>query len=190
MASSGILSRLPFARSIERDGEQFFQTGRMLVITLGMFIDAVKEMRFSGLERFYAPRFSGNSLGLKKPELESERDGISIWRFSSDNAVVDSQSAIAEWGKYMGSFDDVEEISLHLHRLELWKSPTSVIASVRFEHIGTPRDARRTCIDRAYFRTEWERNGSSLNLSSQRLISGERIYSDQPHFINVAGEAG
>jgi len=52
MASSGILSRLPFARSIERDGEQFFQTGRMLVITLGMFIDAVKEMRFSGLERF------------------------------------------------------------------------------------------------------------------------------------------
>src|ERR1051326_3202474 len=97
MPSSGILSLLPFAGSIEKSGEQFFQTGRLLVITLGMFIDAVKEMRFSGLERFYAPRFSGNSLGLNKRELESERDGISTWRFSGDNATLDSKSAITEW---------------------------------------------------------------------------------------------
>jgi ASPIC/UnbV protein/VCBS repeat protein len=187
---SGILSRLPFAGSIEKNGEQFFQTGRMLVITLGLFTDALKEMHFSDLERFYAPYFSGNSLGLNRPELESERDGISSWHFSSDNTRLDFKSAITEWRKYMESFDDVEEISLHLHRLELWKSPTSVIASIRFEHIGTPRGARRTCIDRAYFRTEWERDGNSFHLSSQKLISGERIYSDRPHFINVAGEAG
>jgi hypothetical protein len=124
MPSSGNFSRHPFAGSIEKNGEQFFQTGRMLVITLGLFIDTVKEMRFSGLERFYAPGFSGNSLGLNKPELESERDEISTWRFSGNNATLDSKSAITEWRKYMESFDDVEEISLHLHHLELWKSPT------------------------------------------------------------------
>src|SRR5437016_3444659 len=58
----GVLSKLPFAGSIEKNGEQFFQTGRLLVITLGMFIDAVKELRFSSLERFYAQQFSGNTL--------------------------------------------------------------------------------------------------------------------------------
>jgi len=155
-----ILSRLPFISSIDRQGEQFFQTGRLLVITLGMFMDAVKKLQFSNLERFYAPRFSGNSLGLNKPELDSERDGILTWRFGADNAVLDREASIAEWRKYMESFDDVEEIALHLHRLELWKSPNSVVASLRFEHIGTPRGAQRTCIDRAYFQTSWERNGS------------------------------
>ena len=176
--------------SIESDGEQFFQTGRLLVITLGMFIEAVKELRFPGLERFYAAGFSGNDLGLNKPGLETERDGILTWKFGGDNAVLDREGAIAEWRRYMEGFDDTEEISLHLHRLEEWKSPDSVVASVRFEHIGTLRGARRTCIDRASFQTSWQRNGGSLELSSWKFIQGERHYSGQPHFTNVAHDAG
>ena len=123
-----ILSRLPFISSIDHQGEQFFQTGRLLAITLGMFMDAVKELQFSSLERFYAPRFSGNSLGLNTPELDSERDGILTWRFDADNAVLDREGSIAEWRKYMESFDDVEEIALHLPEPRLCTDNGAMIA--------------------------------------------------------------
>src|SRR5262249_620338 len=98
--------------------------------------------------------------------------------------------SIAEWRRYIESFEQIDEIALHLHRLENWKSPHSIVASLRFEHIGTPRGARRSCIDRAYFRTTWERSDHTLRLTSQSLIKGERIYSERPHFENVAHQAG
>ncbi|HKD13526.1 MAG TPA: CRTAC1 family protein [Candidatus Angelobacter sp.] len=187
---SGILARAPFVEAIDRQGERFFQTGRSLLSTLSMFIESVKTQKFSSLDRFYAETFRGNHLGLTTLKLESERDGICSHSFCCDQIVIDRQDAIAEWRKYIESFKNVEEISLHLHRLEKWKSADAIAASVRFEHIGTLRGAKRSCIDRAYFRTEWERNGDALQLKKQTLIKGERVFSEQPQFLNVAAEAG
>jgi ASPIC/UnbV protein/VCBS repeat protein len=185
-----ILSRAPFAKSIEERGERFFQTGRLLVITLDMFSGALRELQFPSLARFYASRFSGRSLGLTNPAPASERGGICVHGFCGDGPAKDRDGSIAEWRQYIESFDGIEEIALHLHRLENWKSPNSLTASLRFECIGTPRGAKRPCIDRAYFQTSWERIGHALQLSSQSLISGERIYSEKPHFVNVAHDAG
>ncbi|HKE32922.1 MAG TPA: VCBS repeat-containing protein, partial [Candidatus Angelobacter sp.] len=176
--------------AIDRRGEHFFQTGRSLLSTLSLFIETVRAQQFSRLERFYGETFRGNRLGLTTLKLESERDGICSHSFCRDQVVIDGQDAIGEWRKYIKSFEKVEEISLHLHRLEEWKSANAVTASVRFEHIGTPRGAKRSCIDRAYFKTEWERNGNALQLKSQALIKGERVFSEQPQFLNVAAEAG
>src|SRR5438046_508256 len=84
----------------------------------------------------------------------------------------------------------MEEFALHLHRLENWNGTGPLIGSVRFEHIGTIKGAKRPSIDRAYFRMAWERQGDSLQIVDQTLLEGERIFSEKPHFVNVAGQAG
>jgi hypothetical protein len=188
--NSGILSWAPFVTSIERQGELFFQTGRLLVDTMASFIGSVKRREFSKLAGSYHPAFRGNRLGLNILEPESERDGICTQKFYDDDAVIGHEDALAEWQKYIESFDHIEEISLHLHRLEQWKPGKAIIASIRFEHIGTLLGAPRSCIDRAYFRTSWERVGDTLQLKTQNLIQGGRMYSQQPHFLNVAEAAG
>ena len=142
------------------------------------------------MQDFYADHFRGSSLGLGELKLQSVRDGIRTQGFVASDAMLSREDCVAEWQKYIQSFEDTVEISLHLDRLEEWKSATFLSASVRFEHIGTPQGAARTCIDRAYFRTSWQRNGEALQLTSQKLIKGERIFSEQPHFANVAHAAG
>lgn len=180
--------RLPFLESIDRAGERFYQTGRLLVRTLASFAEALKKS-FT-LDGFYARDFSGLDLGLNKLRLKTEKDGILIHSFTASQATLNGEEAAAEWRKYLQAFDEVEELSLHLHRLEEWKRGNSVTAIVRFEHIGRARGAGRTCIDRAYFRTCWQRAGDDLLLKSQTLVQGERIFSEHPHFVNVAADAG
>ncbi|PYX89513.1 MAG: hypothetical protein DMG67_14915, partial [Acidobacteria bacterium] len=87
-------------------------------------------------------------------------------------------------------FDQTEELSLHLHKIENWKAAGPLVTSVRFEHIGIPRGAKTSCIDRAYFRVVWERSPGALLLSAQAMINGERTASDRPQFLNVAQQAG
>ncbi|HEY6251379.1 MAG TPA: CRTAC1 family protein [Candidatus Angelobacter sp.] len=187
---SGILSRAPFLDSIERKGELFFQTGRLLVDTLAKFSASLKTRQFSSLAEFYHPEFCGNRLGLSDLKLESERDGICTQKFCGDDSIVALAGALAEWRRYIESFEETEEISLYLHRLEEWEPGRTIVATVRFEHIGTPYGAKRSCIDRAYFRTSWERAGETVQLKTQSLIKGDRVFSEQPHFLNVAQDAG
>ena len=183
------LVKIPFLQSIDKEGEHFFQTGRLLVKVLARFVDNVKTQRFSELERFYSREFSGNSLGLNDLQLKSDRDGILIHDFRSGHTSLNAAQSVMEWSRYIQSFEHVEEISLYVHRLESWKSSSFVTASVRLEHIGRQIGAARTCIDRAYFKTTWKRRDENLWLQSQQLIKGERIFSEKPHFIDVGAEA-
>jgi hypothetical protein len=176
--------------SIERQGEEFFQTGRRVVNTLQEIAECLKSLQFSRLEQFYSSRFSGTSLGINDPVLEQERDGILTHRFALRNEFTEHRLALSEWRTYFQSFDHTEEIALHLHRVEEWKRSKPLITTIRFEHIGTLRGALRSSMDRAYFRVAWERENGGLKILAQSLISGERMVADQPHFVDVASVAG
>ena len=177
-----IVSALPFLGSIERDGEEFFQCGSLVVNTLNKVGECLKGRQFDELDRFYEETFSGSSLGLNCAELDSERDGIHSFQFCAKDTIKGRAGAIREWQRYIQSFDQTEELSLHLHKIENWKAAGPLVTSVRFEHIGIPRGAKTSCIDRAYFRVVWERSPGALLLSAQAMINGERTASDRPQF--------
>ena|SRR5207237_982416 len=63
-----IVSALPFLGSIERDGEEFFQCGSLVVNTLNKVGECLKGRQFDELDRFYEETFSGSSLGLNCAE--------------------------------------------------------------------------------------------------------------------------
>jgi hypothetical protein len=185
-----ILARATFPDFIEADGERFFQTGKLIVNTLARFGESVRNAQLNKLEQFYDRDFSGSSLGLARYTLKAQKDGICEYRFQGGNTPIGREQALAEWNAYIASFEQTEEFALHLHRLESWDGTGPLIGSVRFEHIGTVQGATRLCIDRALFRTAWERRGDTLQIIDQTLLEGDRIYSEKPQFTNVARAAG
>src|SRR5579872_6311702 len=172
----------------EREGWRFFNTGKDIVSNLGSLAKAVKAKDIAGIDNFYARNYSGSPLGLNKLEQAEDKDGVRKYLFRSDNSTVARDAAVAEWKAYLDNFDSIEEVGLHVYRLEKWKGDPQAI--VRFELIGTPKGAPAAGIDRAYFRMQFESSGGSLKTSQAALMEGDRIISEKPQFTNVAKEAG
>ena len=174
----------------DREGLRFFNTGKDIVTTLGSLAKVAKAKDFAGIESFYAASFSGSPLGLNKLEQVEEKDGIHKLAFRSDGGATGRDAAVAEWRSYLDSFDSIEEVALHVGKLEKWESGSDLEASVRFELIGTPKGAAQAGIDRAYFHMKFDSSGGSMKILQASLMEGDRSIGDKPQFTNVAKEAG
>lgn len=175
---------------IERKGEQFFQTGKSIAMFLREFSKSLARRDCREIQAYYTESFAGKSLGVTDLRISAEREGITSCAFHADAKVLKRQDAAVEWGAYIASFEDTEEVGLYLHRLHKWAPSRPIEATVRFEHIGKPSKAVRPCIDRAYFRMAFERTEQTLRIADQSLVEGNRLTSPKPHFVDVAREAG
>ncbi len=175
---------------LERKGIQFYERGKQIVETMGVLAKAVQARDVAAIESHYAKSYSGRRLGFLKLDPASEKDGIRRLRFSSDGEAPNREAALAEWRSYLDTFDSIEEVGIHIHRMEKWDSESEWIASIRFELIGTPKGGPQAGIDRAYFRMKFVPTSEGLKISEASLIEGDRIIGDKPQFVNVAKEAG
>src|SRR5260370_24780618 len=128
----------------EREGWRFFNTGKDIVANLGSLAKAVKAKDIAGIDNFYARNYSGSPLGLNKLEQAEDKDGVRKYLLRSDNSTAVREAAVAEWKAYLDTFDSIEELGFHVHRLEKWKSGSDLRAIVSFELIGTPKGAAAT----------------------------------------------
>ncbi|HKH43493.1 MAG TPA: CRTAC1 family protein [Thermoanaerobaculia bacterium] len=173
----------------DREGQRFFNSGREVVQTLAGLARAVETRDPAGIEKHYSPRYQGTPLGITTLQKVGDRDGIAVLRFAASGSSLDRTGALAEWQKYLAGFDSIEEVGLHLHRLEEW-SGDDLAGIVRFEVIGTPRGAPRPGIDRGFFRMRFERTSEGLRIVESALVDGERQASPRDLFVNVAHAAG
>jgi hypothetical protein len=179
-----------FADRVDQSGQRFFQTGGEVVATLDHLARGFSSRDWAKTETFFSERFEGTLLGLTRLDPADEKDGLRRLRFRAGDMPLDRSRAIEEWRSYVDSFDQIEEVALHLHRLESWDSPDRIVASVRFELIGKPKGAPRAAVDRAYFRFEFESLDGQLRIRKGSLLEGERIIGDRPQFVDVSREAG
>jgi hypothetical protein len=188
------LDRLPGVRSIckslDRNGELFFQSGRSLAEFLVRFGYVLEQRRVDELEDFYSHAFVGQGFRVNELAPLSDRDEIRVCLLRPRSVHMTSCMAREEWRNYLEGFDRIEQISFHLHRLHEWKKCDYLSATVRFELIGDPCGQGASVVDRADFAMEWSRLGESVHLQSQRLIRGERILSRSIQFQNVGNFAG
>src|SRR4051794_30666206 len=68
---------------IDREGLQFFNTGKEIVQTLAQVARAVQKRDLAAVAARYSPAFQGSSLGLTRPEPADEREGVRTYRFPS-----------------------------------------------------------------------------------------------------------
>ena len=175
---------------MNRQGIHFFSTGANIMATLNRLSQAICSKDMSRLREFFAADFQGESLGLLRHRAVEEKDGVRLLRFSPEKNILDRDGALGEWREYQESFESIEEAGFHIHRLEQWKLPLSLVASLRFELIGKPTGTPRFGIDRALFRFKFRQVGDRLEIVSASLMEGERALNDRRHFTNVAKEAG
>jgi ASPIC and UnbV/FG-GAP-like repeat len=192
--ATGNLMRIPIAgsifRAIDRQGEQFFQAGRTLITFLDQMAELLRRHDSAALGHLYAESFSGRKLGLTDLSPIHERDGVRQAKFHAGRHAVSRHDVIAEWLTYIDGFDQIEELSLHVHRFEEWRKPGQLAASLRLELIGTPSRERASGIDRAYLRIAWQICGEVLQICDQSLIEGERIVCGEAHFQDMSEAAG
>ncbi len=175
---------------VDRQGWRFFNSGKDIVATLGSMAKAAKGKDGAGIESFYAADYSGAPLGLNRLRQTEEKDGARLYRFTSEGGAAGRDAALAEWRQYLDSFESIEEVQMHVHRLLQWDSGPELLADVRFELIGTPKGAAQPGIDRAYFHMKFLNSSGSLKITQASLIEGDRSIADKPQFTNVAKEAG
>ncbi len=191
LAAVVLLVMVSFAAAawLDRAGWRFFNTGKAAVDELGELAAALAAGDLAAVEGSYSPAYSGSQLGLTELALRDDRDGVRTYGLTASGAAADRAAAVDEWGRYLAGFAEVEEVGLFVHRLEEWRSE-EIVASVRFELIGTPAGETRSGIDRALFRVGFERAGDGLAIRRAELIEGDRVISSEPHFVDVAADAG
>jgi len=179
---------------LDKRGQAFFEAGRGAVEVLGGLARALKARDLDAVGRFYSPGLRGTSLGLTRLRRDQEKDGVESFRFSPDGAALDRAAALAEWRSYLDGFGSVEELGLHVHRVEEWEPGGEVTAQVRFELIGTPRGRAQPGIDRAFFRMRFANSPEGLRIVEASPLdgpmAGERLIADRPQFTEVGEQAG
>ena len=188
------VARIPImgslCKSIDRQGETFFECGQILVHFLDGMGRVLRQNNFLELNKLYAEHFSGRKLGLNHLSARSERDEVQRAEFRADGEKVSTRDALEEWLTYINGFNQIESLSLYVHRLEEWREPGRLLATIRFELIGTQARSATSGIDRAYFRIAWQVRDGTLQICDQRLVEGERIVCREAHFQDVSRVAG
>jgi len=171
-------------------GFGFFERGKSLVDALDRFAHAAQARNREGVDALFAADYRGRSLGFNSVTLSGEKDGVRRFEMRPDSVDLDRASAIAEWDRYLSSFDEIESVEMHLHELQDWRRDDRIAATLRFEIIARPRGAKQSGIDRAYLRATFSTGPAGVQLTSASLVQGERSISDQPLFANVSRAAG
>jgi hypothetical protein len=173
-----------------RSGNAFFETGKRMLESLQAVARSAKAGDMAAMQSKFASDFQGSRLGLTAMQPIEERDGIHRLRFSGGSEAIGRDQAIEEWKTYLGGFSSIESVVLAIDRMEEWGSPERLVATVRFEAIGTPRGTTRNAIDRATFRFGFRDSAGGPIITSAALVGGDRYYGDKPHFSDVSRAAG
>ena len=175
---------------LESAGFTFFNNGKEIKETLESLGRTLKAGDKAGIERFFATDYQGSVLGLNNFKETHLKDGVHKLILTSDGKSLGHDGAVAEWLTYLDSFEQIDEISIHIFRFDDWKSRDHTAARIRFELIGRPRGAKNSGIDRAYFKMSFRPVGGGLQITAATLVEGDRSIGEAPHFVNVAEAAG
>ena len=175
---------------VDAAGRRFVATGSAVLDLLHPLSRQLEAGRSGLLAESLAPEYRGRALGLTDLRPVDDRDGVRRLRFVPSRDPDDRAAALAEWRAYLAGFASIDEVTMEIHRLESWERRDDVVATVRFEVDGTPRDDPRSSVDRAMLRFHLDLRGPRPAITSAELVEGERILGDRDQFVDVASRAG
>src|SRR5215831_14804100 len=105
-------------RQVGSRGDEFYETGKLVVDALDHFARSAKLRDVRELTEHFSSGYKGQVLGLKTWQLTASRDGIQLYTSSSSLGATDRTAAVAEWDSYLRSFDAIETVEFHLHRMD------------------------------------------------------------------------
>lgn len=187
---AGAIGGWAVVQQVDSRGLAFFNTGKQISDELDDLARAAKSRNSGAFGAFFGANYSGRSLGWSALRPVDSKDGVERLAFTPKPDELNRSASLADWLDYFCSFDTLESVGFHIHRLEDWKDPGHVKATIRFEIIGAPHGKPLSGIDRGYVEMTFAKAESGFVITSAALSEGERIIGSRGHFENVAHSAG
>lgn len=179
-----------FGRSIDKKGEDFFVSGQRVVTALNDLAQLVRRGEFLSAGNLYSASFKGTDDLSETVDLRMEQNRVRRKTFRAGTPISGRDKAIEHWKKYLASFVEVEELSLHLDEIEALGVDGSIQTVIRMEVIAQLYGEVRPGVDRVRFSGIWKQEHDRLVLVWQSLLDGKRILCDEPFFVEVGEAAG
>ena len=177
-------------RGVDAGGRRLYTVGREVVEAAAAFAGAIEDENAAAIREILAADFSGPSLGLARPVLADEKNGVRGYHPAVRGGLLGRDAAVADWIGYRRGLRELESFELHLDRLASW-SGDEIEATLRFEAIGTPGGETRPGVDRALLRATLVRGADGrLRFRTLAPIEAERLVASLPQFRDVAPAAG
>ena len=185
LVGGAVAATLLLGYLVERRGIEFLDAGSAILVTLDGFAGRIHER--APITEFLSEDYAAPSVGLTLPDTNQRRDGIQSYRYLPGTGAQARPDTAAEWADYLAAFRHVEEVSFDMHRLESWFGADKS-AVVRLELLATLQDGQHA-VDRFMFRIGVD-SADPPRITSMELLEGTRKAGDQPHFTEVAQDAG
>jgi hypothetical protein len=187
---AGVVGGWVAVQQVDSRGLTFFDTGKQISDSLDRLAGAAKSRNPQEFAAFFAASYRARPLGWERLRTVDSKDGIERLAFGPKAGETDRAAGLADWQAYFSSFDSLDSVGFHIHRLEEWTDSQHVRATVRFEVIGTPHGQPRAGIDRGYIEMTLAKDEAGFTITEASLTEGERIVGSRAQFVNVAHDAG
>ena len=176
---------------LEADGLLLAETGKDAIQLLGEYASAVKERDLGKILACYDEDYRNPEEGVWVERLESEKDGVRLYRWASESPQPTTRDDLAtRLGSFLDDIDHLGQSKLKLVRVEEIPSPDrAVVRSVLWLR-GERRGGEPFEI-RAQLR-QWLRRDETgrFRITRQRLLDGETVVGPGSGFTDIADESG
>ena len=178
---------------LEADGLRLAETGKDAIQLLGEYAAGIKERDLDRVLACYDPAYDNGNEGTWVERLESEKDGVRLYRWASESpGRTTREDLAARLGAFLAELDHLDQSKLKLARVEEIASPDrATVRSVLWLR-GERRGGEPFEI-RAQLRL-WLRRGEGgaggFKIVRQQLLGGETVVGDGTGFTDIAAEAG
>jgi len=176
---------------LEANGLLLAETGKDAIQLLGEVASAVKQRDLAQVLDCYDEDYRNPDEGVWVERLESEKDGVRLYRWASESPQVTTLDELAtRLGSFLDELDHLDQSKLKLAQVEEISSPDqAVVRSVlwlRGERRGGEPFEIRARLRQWLHRDEAGR----FKITRQHLLGGETVVGPGQGFTDVAAESG
>ena len=179
---------------IETNAQQLAQMGQAAQKLLGEFRTGVEKFDVEKVLSCYDERYAGDREGFSTEELESERDGVKVYKWKPTAEKVTSKRDIAkEVEQYLKTISTVEEAKLKLDSVERIDSEEDTVIrsflwlrGTRSAGGGKGKEAFETQV---LFRMWLRAEGKAWKIHRQEMIRGMTVTGDRRGFTDLWGRS-
>ncbi|MBC8029060.1 MAG: VCBS repeat-containing protein [Pyrinomonadaceae bacterium] len=188
---------------IESNAQQLAQMGQAAQKTLGEFRTGVEKFDVEKVLSCYDDQYASDREGFSEEQLQSERDGVRVYRWQPTREKPTSKPDIAaEIGRYLKTMSTVEEAKLKLDSVEridgaehavirsfLWLRGTRDANGVATRNDRARGEGKEAFETQVLFRMWLRADGNAWKIRRQEMIRGTTVTGDRRGFTDLWGRS-
>jgi hypothetical protein len=180
-----------FVVSLESSAQALAETGTGTIQMLNEVAAGVGALDADAILAVYDDSYAGETPGAWKEHLESEREGVKVYRWAAHEGDAEGgrPAMRRQLDSYLSTLRSVEQSKFKLDLVE--QIPSAGEAQIRSTlWIRGTHQSGEAFESHAHFRMSIRKAGSGWKITGQTLLRGDTVSGDRRGFTNVAAASG